>query len=102
MYMFLQSNTADAATIAFAKPRALAMLTGRRSWMWAPDRDRGSNWHEMMQAHIDYIVLVDPANPLASKYPFYLSWDTWRSNSRLTLVYENRTFKVLRLQRHDA
>jgi hypothetical protein len=102
LYTFLQNNTTDAATIAFAKPRALAMLTGRRSWMWAPDRDRQSNWHEMMQAHIDYIVLVDPANPLASRYPFYLSWDTWRSNSRLSLVYENHTFKVLRLQRHDG
>jgi hypothetical protein len=102
MYSFLQNNTAASTTIAFAKPRALALLTGRRGWMWAQDRDQESNWDEMMQAHIDYIVLVAPAHPLASMYPFYLSWDAWRSNPRLSLVYQNRTFKVLRLQRHDA
>jgi hypothetical protein len=102
MYSFLQDNTANGAAVAFAKPRALALLTGRRGWMWAPGRDRESNWREMMQAHIDYIVLVSPANTLASKYPFYLSWDAWRSNARLSLVYENQTFKVLRLQRRDT
>jgi hypothetical protein len=98
MYNYLHDHTTDGSTIAFAKPRALALLTGRRGWIWPPNVDQQANWQAMISAHIDYIVLVAPDSPLAEKYPPYLLWDTWRSNPQLTLVYENRDFRILRIQ----
>jgi hypothetical protein len=98
MYDYLHSHTAVGATVAFAKPRALALLTDRRGWMWSTDLDQQANWRAMTRAHIDYIVLVAPDSPLTDKYPPYLSWEAWRSNPHLTLVYGNRGFRVLRVQ----
>lgn len=97
MYSYLRDNTESNALVAFAKPRVIALLAGRRGWTWAADRARESNWQEMMRAGVNYMVLVPPNHPLASQYPLYLSWDTWRADPHLTLVFENRTFRVLRL-----
>lgn len=98
MYSFIQNNTGTGALVAFAKPRAMALLAGRHAWIWTAGRDQESNWRELVRAHTDYIVLVPATHPLAVKYPPYLSWDAWRSNPGLTLVFENQTFRVLRLK----
>jgi hypothetical protein len=98
MYDYLRSNTAGGTTVAFAKPRALALLAERRGWMWSTDLDQQANWRAMAGAHIGYIVLVAPDSPLSDKYPPYFSWEAWRSNPNLTLVYENRGFRVLRVE----
>jgi hypothetical protein len=98
MYDYLHSHTPEGATVAFAKPRALALLSGRRGWTWSKELTQQENWQAMTRAHIDYIVLVAPDSPLAGQYPAYLSWDAWRSNTLVTLVYENPSFRVLRVQ----
>jgi hypothetical protein len=98
MYQYLQDHTGADATVAFVKPRALALLTGRHAWMWSTQLDEAANWQAMSRTHVDYIVVVTPDSPFAASYPPYLSWDGWRSNRRLTLVYENRDFRVLHVQ----
>jgi hypothetical protein len=102
MYSFIQEHTGTGALVAFAKPRAMALLAGRSTWIWTAGQDQESNWSELVRAHTEYIVLVPPTHPLAGRYPPYLSWDTWRSNPHLTLVFENQTFRVLRLQQKDS
>jgi hypothetical protein len=98
MYEYLRSHTPEGTTVAFAKPRALALLSGRRGWMWSTTLDQRENWQAMASVPVGYIVLVAPDSPLAALYPAYLSWDGWRSNPRLALVYENPAFRVIRLQ----
>jgi hypothetical protein len=98
MYDYLHSQTPQGTTVAFAKPRALALLSGRRGWMWSTTLDQQANWQSMASAHVSYVVLVAPDSPLARLYPAYFAWDGWRSNPQLNLVYENPTFRVLRVQ----
>ena len=96
MYSFIRTHTGPEARVAFAKPRAMALLADRQAWVWASSRDQRFNWAELKSAHINYIVLVPPTHPLASRYPALLTWDAWRSNPKLTLVFENQSFRVLR------
>jgi hypothetical protein len=96
MYLFIRTHTEPEARIAFAKPRAMALLADRQAWVWASNRDQRFNWAELQSTHINYIVLVSPKHPLASRYPALLTWDAWRSNPKLTLVFENQSFRVLR------
>ena len=97
MYSFMRNRTELAARVAFAKPRAMALLADRQAWVWASSREPRFNWAALKSTHINYIVLVAPTHPLASRYPALLTWDAWRSNPELTLVFENQSFRVLRL-----
>lgn len=97
MYAYLRDRTPATALIAFGKPRVLAFLTERHCWTWAPARDSAYVWQEMQRAGVNYVVLVPRDHPLAAKYPPDLAWDAWRSNPHLQLVFENPTFRVLRL-----
>lgn len=99
LYSFLQTETPTGATVAFVKPRAMALLSGRKGWMWANGLSRQASRQEMSDAHVDYIVLVPPDSFLADRYPAYLSWDGWQADPDLRLVYQNRSFRVLGLHR---
>jgi hypothetical protein len=97
MYTFIRNNTAPGTRIAFAKPRAMALLANRPAWVWASSQDRRFDWEALQRTHINYIVLVPPTHPLASRYPAELGWDAWRSSPKLHLMFENASFRVLRL-----
>jgi hypothetical protein len=97
MYTFIRNNTAPGSRVAFAKPRAMALLANRPAWVWASSQDRRFDWDSLQRTHINYIVLVPPTHRLASRYPAELGWDAWRSNPNLHLMFENASFRVLRL-----
>jgi hypothetical protein len=102
MYSFIRNNTDLQARVAFAKPRAMALLADRRAWVWSTGSDPPFSWDQLRNTHINYIVLVPPGHPLASRYPPQLNWDAGRANPELTLVFENKSFRVLRFtQEHD-
>jgi len=98
MYAFISHNTEPDARVAFAKPRALALLADRPAWVWASTQNQRFDWEALLRTRINYIVLVPPKHVLASRYPAELSWDAWRSNPRLDLVFENASFRVLRFK----
>jgi len=97
MYTFIRATTEPGARVGFAKPRAMALLAARPSWVWAGSRERRFNWEAVRRTHIAYLVVVSPTHPLASSYPAELGWNAWRSNPNLRLMFENASFRVLRL-----
>jgi uncharacterized membrane protein YphA (DoxX/SURF4 family) len=97
LYEAVRTQTGDDERIAFAKPRALALLTRRPSWGWAVNRPAEYTARELTDARIRYLITVKPDHELAEYYPPSLSWEGWRSQPHATLIYENSTFRLIRL-----
>lgn len=83
--------------VAFAKPRALALLARRPSWIWAADQEAAQTWAEFASAGVSWFVTVRPTHELAPLYPEYLAWDGWRTRPGATLIYGNSDFRLVRL-----
>jgi hypothetical protein len=62
--------------VAFVKPRALALLADRRSWIWSTQSTTvGALQTEFAAARASWLVTVSPSHELAGLYPEPLSWE---------------------------
>jgi hypothetical protein len=97
MYEAVARETPEGSRVAFIKPRALALMTRRTGWAWAPERTEQQTWDEFTAKGIRYLVTVSPQQELAELYPAFLAWDGWRSRPGSTVIYENPSFRLIRL-----
>ncbi|MEQ1579200.1 MAG: hypothetical protein ABL964_01270 [Steroidobacteraceae bacterium] len=102
LYSTIKSRVAADKAVAFAKPRALALLTDRHSWIWSDKRSAAETWSEFAATGVSYLVTVNPSHELAPIYPSFLSWDGWRSRAGATLVFENASFRLIEIGQVDA
>jgi hypothetical protein len=61
------------------------------------NRDAAQTFDDFRTNGIRYLVTVRPDHELAEFYPEFLSWDAWRARAGAVLVYENPTFRLIRL-----
>ena len=92
LYAFVRTQTPPDAVIAFAKPRAMALFTGRPSWRWSLDYAQGELGKKIEQLGVDLLVIADPRSPLA-----YLNPGSWPGLHDLgSEVFRNEMFIALR------
>jgi len=97
LYAFAQAHTPPGTVIAFAKPRAMALLTGRPAWMWSPDYSAGELRQKLNAVGAKVIVMVAPGNELAEKYPAQLEIAALAREPGSKIVFQNRMFTAIRL-----
>ena len=102
LYNAIDKSTDSDAEIAFIKPRALALMTRRRSWVWSDTLESDDLWNEATEAGVNYLVTVAPSSEFSVDYPKALSWDGWKSKAGVSIVFENKTFRLLRIRSSAA
>jgi hypothetical protein len=95
MYAFVQAHTPPGSVIAFAKPRAIALLGQRPGWMWNPDYDADVFRAKLQRARASFLITVAPGTYLYPRYPAYL--DGKFQEEIGTTVFRNAMFRVIEL-----
>lgn len=95
LYSFIRSNTPENSLIAFSKPRALALFTGRRSTLRSGS-SLDADLEDYLLRHVDYVlVVVGKLPPLfRPPDPTWFSDPKWRDS--FTLAYSSPHFQLLR------
>lgn len=91
-FSFIRHHTSEDAIIDFAKPRALALFTGRKAFTHQDNLNSGEITSVLLKLHADYILYNSDLS--GSSLNAYLEKD----NDNLQLIWENdknRLFKIL-------
>jgi len=96
LYAFVQAQTPPGSTIAFAKPRALALLGERQGWIWNPDYKAEVFRARLEQARVRFLITVAPGAQLQERYPAYV--DSAFQDGIGTTVFRNAMFRVIELR----
>jgi hypothetical protein len=56
----VQAHTPAGSVIAFAKPRAIALLGQRPGWMWNPDDNADVFRAKLQRARTSFLITVAP------------------------------------------
>ena len=97
LYAFVRTQTAPDAVIAFAKPRAMALMGERASWMWSVDYSPNELRTGLRGAGATVLVVVAPETALAEKYPAALDFAGIAEKTGSEVLFQNRMFTVFRL-----
>ena len=99
MFGFVRENTDPDAVIVFAKPRAMAVYSGRHSWR-AADGYSGAQLAERMRSlDARYMVVGAPGSEFAYDYPTSKAVDDAIHGSDATVIFRNSMFEVVQLGR---
>jgi hypothetical protein len=71
LYAFVNAHTPPGSVIAFAKPRALALLADRPGWIWNPDYGAGV-FRPKLRERASFLVIAAPGTALRERYPPYV------------------------------
>lgn len=97
LYAFVRTRTPSDSVIAFAKPRALALLAQRRAWMWNRDYSPDVFRAKLHAARAAYLVTAAPGTYLQRLYPPYI--DGAFETQLGATVFRNAMFSVIELRR---
>jgi hypothetical protein len=92
----VQAHTPPGSVIAFAKPRALALLGGRPGWIWNPDYGADVFRAKLQRSRASFLITVAPGTCLYERYPAYL--DSRFQDAIGTTVFRNAIFRVIELR----
>jgi hypothetical protein len=96
MFDFMRSQTPPGAVVVFPKPRAMALLGGRRSWAPAPRYTSGQLERRVRRFGADFIVEGAPGSEFGARYPLPPPVRAWMHGPGATTVFRNREFVVVR------
>lgn len=96
MYASVRTHSAPEAIVAFAKPRAMSLATGRPSWMWSPEYTAGELRKRLQEVGATMLVIVAPGHALGEKYPATLDFDALTKDPGADVVFQNGMFTVVR------
>jgi hypothetical protein len=101
MFEYIADHTAGDDVIVFAKPRALALFTGRRAAIFHRTDDDRRLWYFFDRIHATYIVAFANDRPLADdeerSMAEFLRDFIDRNGPRLESVYANADFRVYKI-----
>ena len=83
--------------VAFAKPRAMALLSGRPSWTWSLSYTSTQLRERLRQVHAKILVRAAPDSVLHDYYPAAQDLDGLARDSSWRLAFQNRQFRIYRL-----
>lgn len=97
LYTFVGSHTPPGTIVAFAKPRAMALLGGRDSWAWPQDYTAQAFQAKLRAMHTGLLVIGAPGSRWAERNPPLDSeWGGQTASSR-EVVFRNNMFIAIRL-----
>jgi hypothetical protein len=96
MYAFVQAHTPAGSVVAFAKPRAIALLGKRSGWMWNTDYRADVFRAKLLDARVSFLITVAPGTYLYQRYPAYV--DGKYQDEIGTTVFRNAMFRVIELR----
>ena len=101
MYKFVETHTPPGAVIAFAKPRAMALLAGRRSWAWSTEYSPSELRRRLHDIGATEIVIATPFSAIADRYPASLQFASLVAEPGNAVVFQNSMFRVIDLGEHE-
>jgi hypothetical protein len=103
MYAFVRTHTAPDAVVAFAKPRAMALMAGRSSWMWSTKYSPEELRSKLRDVGASLLILVAPGSPLAeSYYPASLDFAALIQEPGSKILFQNRMFTAIQFGPNDG
>lgn len=106
LFDYLRSQTSENDVIIFIKPRAMALLTARRSSAYHMPDDDGELWDYFRRIGASHVVVVESDSAMAAVEDparlAYLRKFAKRNPARLALVFANADFSVYRIVGHGG
>jgi len=101
LFSFVRDKTPPNTIVAFAKPRAMALLGDRPTWAWSP-----SYTPAVLRARIDalkvgLLVIGAPGSAWATKNPAPVSSEISPAGFAGTIAFKNDMFVAIWLPRHS-
>lgn len=97
MFAFIRDHIAADAIVAFANPRAMALLGQRASWRWSLDYSAAELRAKLRAVGAGVLVVPRPGPTLAEYYPAAMDFAGFARAPGTRVLFENRDFAVLGL-----
>jgi len=98
MYAFVRTRTPPDAVIAFAKPRVMALMAGRTSWMWSTKYSPEEFRRRLRDVGVSVLVIAAPGTALAERYyPASLDFTALTHDSSSKVLFQNGMFTAIRV-----
>ena len=89
---FIKESTGENDVIMASKPRAVCLVTGRKSIVYPDVINSNKLWQNIKENKVNYLLLNSYPN-----YPTYLDTGTVNSNNNLKKVYENKEWLLYQI-----
>lgn len=101
-FAFVRDSTPPDAVFLFTKPRALALLTGRSASVYHTPSNDAELWAYSERIGAQYIIVAASPEIGFSKDRTFLAPFLARSPHRWTEVFNNHSFRIVRLSQPNA